>query len=383
MIHYFKTTVKIITGMKAVTTLPQEIGQLGGKRVFIFTDEGLVRAGICDRVLRILEGSVESVSVYGKVPPEPPMETIRECLEQAREAECNLIIGLGGGSAMDVAKVISVLLTNGKPLSDLIGVNLVEKRGVPKILIPTSAGTGSEVTPIVILTDTDENLKKGVVSDFLFPEVAILDPELTVSLPPGATAASGMDALIHAIEAYTSVNATPMTDHLALRAIELLVGNIRSAWANGNNLEARMAMLEGSLMAGQAFANAGVTAVHAFAYPLGGEFHVPHGVANTVMLCAVLRFNMLANLKKFAALGKLLCPDIPSSDRKVLAEAGIRYLEELIADLQLPKTLRELDVPKEAIDGMADGVMKVTRLLANNPRRLTVEDARKIYANVY
>lgn len=383
MIHYFKTTVKIITGMKAVTTLPQEIGQLGGKRVFIFTDEGLVRAGICDRVLRILEGSVESVSVYGKVPPEPPMETIRECLEQAREAECNLIIGLGGGSAMDVAKVISVLLTNGKPLSDLIGVNLVEKRGVPKILIPTSAGTGSEVTPIVILTDTDENLKKGVVSDFLFPEVAILDPELTVSLPPGATAASGMDALIHAIEAYTSVNATPMTDHLALRAIELLVGNIRSAWANGNNLEARMAMLEGSLMAGQAFANAGVTAVHAFAYPLGGEFHVPHGVANTVMLCAVLRFNMLANLKKFAALGKLLCPDIPSSDRKVLAEAGIRYLEELIADLQLPRTLRELDVPKEAIDGMADGVMKVTRLLANNPRRLTVEDARKIYANVY
>lgn len=383
MIHYFKTTVKIITGMKAVTTLPQEIGQLGGKRVFIFTDEGLVRAGICDRVLRILEGSVESVSVYGKVPPEPPMETIRECLEQAREAECNLIIGLGGGSAMDVAKVISVLLTNGKPLSDLIGVNLVEKRGVPKILIPTSAGTGSEVTPIVILTDTDENLKKGVVSDFLFPEVAILDPELTVSLPPGATAASGMDALIHAIEAYTSVNATPMTDHLALRAIELLVGNIRSAWANGNNLEARMAMLEGSLMAGQAFANAGVTAVHAFAYPLGGEFHVPHGVANTVMLCAVLRFNMLANLKKFAALGKVLCPDIPSSDRKVLAEAGIRYLEELIADLQLPRTLRELDVPKEAIDGMADGVMKVTRLLANNPRRLTVEDARKIYANVY
>ena len=382
-INYFKTTVKIITGIKSVTTLPQEIKLLGGRRVIVFTDEGIVKAGICDQVLQILEGAVESVSAYGKVPPEPPMETIYECLEQAREAGCDLIIGLGGGSAMDVAKIISVLLTNEKSLNEMIGVNLVEKRGVPKILIPTSAGTGSEVTPIVILTDQSENLKKGVVSDFLFPEVAILDPELTVSLPPGATAASGMDALIHAIEAYTSVNATPMTDHLALRAIELIVANIRGAWANGNNLEARMNMLEGSLLAGQAFANAGVTAVHAFAYPLGGEFHVAHGVANTVMLCTVLRFNMLANLKKFAALGKLLCPDLPSTDSKVLAEAGIRFLEGLIADLQLPRTLQELHVPQEAIDGMAAGVMKVTRLLANNPRRMTLEDARNIYQAVY
>lgn len=382
-IHYFKTTGKIISGIKSVTTLPDEIRLLGGKRVFIFTDEGIVKAGLCDQVLQILEGKVESVSVFGKVPPEPPLETIDECLALAREASCDLIIGLGGGSAMDVAKVISVLLTNEKSLAQLIGVNLVDKRGIPKILIPTSAGTGSEVTPIVILTDQMENLKKGVVSDFLFPETAILDPELTVSLPPGATAASGMDALIHAVEAFTSVYATPMTDHLALRAIELVVANIRSAWANGNNLEARMNMLEGSLLAGQAFANAGVTAVHAFAYPLGGEFHVAHGVANTVMLCAVLRFNMLANLKKFATVGKLLCPDVPSTDSKVLAEAGIRFLEGLIADLQLPRSLQELNVPQDAIAGMAEGVMKVTRLLANNPRKITLEDAKNIYQTVY
>jgi alcohol dehydrogenase class IV len=382
-INYFKTTAKIITGINSVSTLRQEVAQLGGRKIFIFTDEGIVKAGICDKVLQILAGAAESVRVYGKVPPEPPLETIHECLKLAREAQCDLIIGLGGGSAMDVAKIISVLLTNEKPLEELIGVNLVEKRGLPKILIPTSAGTGSEVTPIVILTDQAENLKKGVVSDFLFPEAAILDPELTVSLPPGATAASGMDALIHAIEAYTSVNATPMTDHLALRAIELVVANIRSAWANGNNLEARMNMLEGSLLAGQAFANAGVTAVHAFAYPLGGEFHVAHGVANTVMLCAVLRFNMIANLKKFATLGRLLCPDVSSLDSKVLAEAGIRFLEGLIADLRLPGSLRELNVPRDAIARMAEGVMKVTRLLANNPRRMTLEDAKKIYEEVY
>jgi alcohol dehydrogenase class IV len=383
VINYFKTTGKIITGVKSVSTLPEEIRLLGGKRVFIFTDEGIVKAGICEQVLRILEGHVESVSVFGTVPPEPPLETIDECLALAREAGCDLVIGLGGGSAMDVAKVISVLLTNDKTLAEMIGVNLVEKRGVPKILIPTSAGTGSEVTPIVILTDQMENLKKGVVSDFLFPETAILDPELTVSLPPGATAASGMDALIHAVEAYTSVNATPMTDHLALRAIELVVANIRSAWANGNNLDARMNMLEGSLLAGQAFANAGVTAVHAFAYPLGGEFHVPHGVSNAVMLCAVLRFNMIANLKKFASLGELLCPDDTSLDSKVLAEAGVSFLERLIVDLQLPRTLRELHVPQDAIPRMAEGVMKVTRLLANNPRKMTLKDANDIYQMVY
>ncbi len=382
-INYFKTTAKIITGAKSITTLPQEIKQLGGRNVFIITDEGIIKAGICDQVIQILKGSVKAVSVYGSVPPEPPLETIADCLEQARQARCDLIIGLGGGSSMDVAKVISVLLTNKKPLNDLIGINLVEKRGIPKILIPTSAGTGSEVTPIAILTDCSENLKKGIVSDYLFPEVAILDAELTISLPPLATAASGIDALIHAIEAYTSVNATSMTDHLALRAIELIVSNIRSAWANGNNIEARMKMLEGSCMAGQAFANAGVTAVHAFAYPLGGEFHVSHGVANAVMLCTVLRFNLLANLSKFGTLGKVLCPDISSTDNKVLANGGILFLEELIADLQLPKTLRELNVPREAIGGMAEGVMKVTRLLANNPRKITLADAVSIYQSVY
>ena len=382
-ISYFKSIGKIVIGINAISTLPAEIKQLGGRRIFVLTDEGIVKSGTWDKVLKVIEGSFESISVFSKVPPEPPLETIQECLDLARDAKCDLIIGLGGGSAMDVAKVISVMMTNEKTLDQIIGINLVEKRGLPKILIPTTAGTGSEVTPIVILTDDRENLKKGIVSDFLFPETAILDAQLTVTLPPGPTAASGMDAMIHAVESYTSVNATSMTDHLALRAIGLIRANIRSAWANGNNLEARMNMLEGSLLAGQAFANAGVTAVHAFAYPLGGEFHVAHGVANSVMLCAVLRFNMIANLPKFAALGRLLCPDEPSTDSKRLAEAGIHYLEELIADLQLPRSLRELKVPQDAIPRMAEGVMKVTRLLANNPRKITVEDAKRIYQSVY
>ena len=382
-ISYFKSIGKIVIGINAISTLPAEIKLLGGRRIFVLTDEGIVKSGTWDKVLKVIEGSFESISVFGKVPPEPPLETIQECLDLAREAKCDLIIGLGGGSAMDVAKVVSVLMTNEKTLDQIVGINLVEKRGLPKILIPTTAGTGSEVTPIVILTDDRENLKKGIVSDFLFPETAILDAQLTVTLPPGPTAASGMDAMIHAVESYTSVNATSMTDHLALRAIELIRANICSAWANGNNLEARMNMLEGSLLAGQAFANAGVTAVHAFAYPLGGEFHVAHGVANSVMLCAVLRFNMIANLQKFAALGRLLCPDEPSTDPKRLAKAGIHYLEGLIADLQLPRSLRELKVPQDAIPRMAEGVMKVTRLLANNPRKITLEDAKAIYQTVY
>jgi alcohol dehydrogenase class IV len=382
-ISYFKTVGKLVTGLNAISTLPQEIQLLGGKRVFIFTDEGIVKSGICDRVLKLLEGQFEAVSVFGKVPPDPPLETIHECLALARKTDCDFIIGLGGGSAMDVAKMISVLLTNDKTLDQMIGVNLVDKRGLPKILIPTTAGTGSEVTPIVILTDQAENLKKGVVSDYLFPETAILDAELTVSLPPGPTAASGMDALIHAVESFTSVNATPMTDHLAVRAIELITANLRGAWANGANLEARMNMLEGSLLAGQAFANAGVTAVHAFAYPLGGEFHVAHGVSNSVMLCAVLRFNMISNLKKFGRLGALLCPHETAKDDRRLAEAGVQYLDDLVSELKLPRTLRELKVPQEAIPRMAEGVMKVTRLLANNPRKITLEDAIAVYQSVY
>ena len=301
-----------------------------------------------------------------------------------KEEKCDSVIGMGGGSSLDIAKLVAAMAVNPGHISDYFGVDLLARPGLPLIAIPTTAGTGSEVTPIAILSDQAEHLKKGVVSSHLFPRLALLDPILTLGVPPAVTAFTGMDALIHAIEAYTSVNANSLTDHLAFRAMELTFGNLLTAYARGEDLEARSKMLEGSLLAGMAFANAGVTAVHAFAYPLGGEFHhIAHGLANSVMLPHVLRFNMLGNIPKFADISSafgLLTDDL--TDRQA-AEEGLEAIEELMIDLNLPLRLRDLNVPEEAIPGMAQGVMKVTRLLANNPRRITLEDAERIYRSAW
>ena len=384
-ITYFKTTSKIAMGIGAVSTLPDDIKLRGGKRVLIITDEGVAKAGVADKIRQLITSAGLEVKIFNSVPPEPPMEIIAVCLAAAKQDKSDFIVGLGGGSSMDVSKVVSVMMTNDQPLEALVGTNLVKKRGVPTILIPTTAGTGSEVTPVAILTDTKEQLKKSVVSDYLFPEVAILDAALTESLPPHQTAASGMDALIHAVEAYTSINAMPYTDHLAERAMRLITANIRSAWAYGKNMDARMKMLEGSLLAGQAFANAGVTAVHAFSYPLGGEFHVAHGVANTLMLCPVMRYNMIANIGKFAQMASVLCPHLSKEkgSLKEIASEGISALEELAGDLNLPLRLRDINIPEQAIDRMSAAMLKCARPLGNNPRTVGLEDAKKIYREAY
>jgi len=258
----------------------------------------------------------------------------------------------------------------------------VKRAGLPTILVPTTAGTGSEVTPIAILSDDGEKLKKGIVSPYLFPRAAILDPELTLALPPAVTAATGMDALIHAVEAYTSKNASNLTDMAAIEAMSLISQNIRRAFADGSNIEARSNMLEGSMLAGVAFANAGVTAVHAFAYPIGAEFHIPHGIANSIMLIPVMEFNMMANFSKFADMAEILGGDTEGLTEREAAFEAIEVLRDLAEDLQIPSALSEFGIKESDIPGLAAGVMKVTRLLANNPRQLTLADAEAIYRKV-
>ncbi|EKD33738.1 MAG: alcohol dehydrogenase [uncultured bacterium] len=275
-----------------------------------------------------------------------------------------------------------MLAANDGEITSFFGIDLVPRPGLPLLVIPTTAGTGSEVTPIAILSDDDEKLKKGIVSPYLFPTVALLDPELTVGLPPRVTAATGMDALIHAIEAYTSNNAEPLTDMLACRAMELLYGSIRRAFRDGSDLDARSSMLEGSMLAGMAFANAGVTAVHAFAYPIGAEFHIPHGIANAIMLTPVMEFNMVARPERFAVIAAIFGQDVAGCTPIAGAGRAIEAMRILAADLELPKRLSEYGVKEEDLDGLAAGVMKVTRLLANNPRVLTQPEARDIYRKV-
>jgi len=375
----FQTTSRIVMGAGSLENIGAEVKRLGSGRAVVITDPGLVKTGIVAKVEDLLSAAGLKVTRFDEVEADPSYETAVKAAEQVKRAGADVIVGIGGGSAQDVAKVASVLGTNEGPVAKYFGIDLLPNPGVKLILVPTTAGTGSEVTPIAILSDHHEKLKKGIVSPYLFPSTAILDPLLTLGLPPHVTAATGMDALIHAVEAFTSKHATSMTDLLAMQAIRMICANIRTAFANGDNIEARAEMLEASMLAGMAFANAGVTAVHAFAYPIGAEYHIPHGVANSIMLVPVMEFNMFGNIAKFARLAELLGECVNGLSRREAALKAIAALRVLADDVQVPAGLKSFGVQEQAIPELAKGVMKVTRLLANNPRVLTVDDAEAIY----
>ncbi len=377
--EFFSTTPRIVMGSGCVARLPEEVKRLGGASVLLVTDPGVVKAGIAARLTALLNDAGLGVAVFDKVEADPRYEIVEDALAALQASGADLVVGLGGGSSLDMAKITAVMAQNDGPVGKYFGIDLVPRPGLPTILIPTTAGTGSEVTPIVILSDHGEKLKKGVVSPHLFPACALLDAELTLGLPPAVTAATGMDALIHAVEAYTSINATPTTDMLAKEAIKLIFHNIRTAYANGANLAARENMLRGAMLAGMAFANAGVTAVHAFAYPIGAEFHIPHGIANTIMLVPVMRFNQTGNLRRFAKLAHFFgVPTDGLTDRQA-ATAAVAALTELAEDLRVPQHLAAYGVKEEHVPALSDAVLLVTRLLANNPRKLTRDDAEAIY----
>ena len=379
----FRTTKRILFGVGSVEKIGTEAQLLKAKKVLIITDQGVIQAGLLEGVEKSLQSVNLPFVIFDGVEPDPRIEVVEKSVEKAKKEGIDLIIGFGGGSSLDIAKVTSIMITNTGKIDSFFGIDLVPNPGVPVILIPTTAGTGSEVTPIAILSDTKEKLKKGIVSPTLFPEVAILDPKLTIGLPPSVTAFTGMDALTHAIEAYYSINATDITDLLAFKAMELLSKNLRMAYAHGENLAARSCVLEGSLLAGIAFANAGVGAVHAFAYPLGGEFHLAHGLTNTLMLPYVMRYNILGCPYKFAQMAKAFGEKVEGISELVGAEIAVRFVERLSDDLRVPRRLRDVRIPEDAIPRLAEAAMKVTRLLANNPRKVTLEDAVDIYKSAY
>jgi len=378
----FRTTGRIVQGAGTLNSIVDELKQLGGTKAIIVTDPGLVATGIIDQLEVLLKAGNMPFVRFDQVEADPRFELVDQVVQLVKGEQVDCVVGIGGGSSLDIAKVVSVMVTNPGSVEDYFGIDLVQKPGIPLVLIPTTAGTGSEVTPIVILSDHQEKLKKGVVSAHLFPSTALLDPELTVGLPPAVTAATGMDALIHAMEAYTSINANSMTDMLAIQAMDLIYNNIRTAYANGSDIAAREKMLEGSMLAGMAFANAGVTAVHAFAYPIGAEFHIPHGIANTIMLPPVMAFNLIGNLEKFADIARIFGENGEGMSSRKLAEHGLAAVHALATDLNVPQKLSGYGVQEKDIPTLAEGVMKVTRLLANNPRTLRLEDAEAIYRQV-
>jgi len=280
----FTGAKKIVFGCAAFESLAEHVRELGGRRPLVVLDKNLSKAGFRERAQSVLAGGSLKAVFFDKVEPEPPLELADEGTEAARRGKCDIVVGIGGGSAMDVAKAVAALLPNKGRAADFLGLNKVPGPGIPTIMVPTTAGTGSEVTFTAVFLRKNLNKKEGMNSPYLYPTMALLDPALTLSLPPQPTAATGIDALCHAVESYTSVNSSPMSEMVSLEAIRLIAENLRTCVHNGRNLEARESMLLGSLYAGLGLANAGVGAAHSLSYPLGGKYGIAHGVANTLML---------------------------------------------------------------------------------------------------
>lgn len=379
----FNTAFSVVCEPGAALDLPRHCQQLAVERIMLVTDPGIISLGIEQPIISKLQQAGISVELYSDVEADPPESVVLAAAETARQAAIQGVIGLGGGSSMDVAKLVSVLANSTQPLEQMYGIGNVTGQRLPLIQVPTTAGTGSEVTMVSIIT-TGETTKTGVVSKQLLPDVAVLDAELTVGLPPHITAATGIDAMVHAIEAYTSRHQkNAYSDMLAREALSLMSANIREAVHNGSNLEARSNMLLGAMMAGQAFANSPVAAVHALAYPLGGHFHIPHGLSNSLVLPHVLRFNAEAAAPLYAQLLPSIGGNASGGSDAQRAQQFIECIVELIADVNLPVTLREMKISENDLPMLAKDAMLQQRLLVNNPRDVSVEDALAIYTAAY
>jgi alcohol dehydrogenase len=377
----FNTVPCIECGPGTLAQLGAHCKRLQIAHLLVVTDPGLVKLGLVDPVLHVLRQAGINCSIFDQVREDPPVDTVLDAVRQAHSDGASGVLGLGGGSSMDVAKLVAVLAGSNENLADIYGVDQIKGTRLPLIQVPTTAGTGSEVTSVAIVT-TGETTKAGVVSNVLFADVALLDAELTLGMPPALTAMTGIDAMVHAIEAYTSQHKkNPLSDMLAREALRLMSTNIGTAVRQGDNRDARSAMLLGAMLAGQAFANAPVGAVHALAYPIGGHFHVAHGLSNSLVLPEVLRFNVSVAAPLYAELAQVVMPQVAGSEQSK-AMQFIDYLATLISDLGLPDRLRDVGISAGDLPLLADEAFKQQRLLVNNPRVVTRDDALAIYQAV-
>jgi alcohol dehydrogenase class IV len=367
-------TVRI--GKGVVLQCADDLATRGVTSVFLVTTPPT--RPLCDNLIEALAAKKMRVTIWDALAGEPTIEDFHAAMAAAKDCGADAVVGLGGGSAMDVAKLVAGLFDGRQPLMETIGVDLLKGRALPLACIPTTAGTGSEVTPIAILGDEDEELKKGVVSPWLVPDFAYLDPELTVTMPRAVTASTGVDALTHCIEAYANRLAHPVVDIFALEGMRLIAGHIERACADGSDLVAREAMLRASYYGGLCLGPVNTAAVHALAYPLGGEFHIPHGVANSILLPHVLRFNLEAAPARYADIARAMGVTDAGSDQAT-AHAGIEFVARLSERIGIPAGLSGMGISSNAIPRMASSAMKVTRLLERNLRELTEEDCARIY----
>ena len=380
----FSVVPDVLVGAETSQRLGDITAAMGMQRVLIVTDPGIVQLGLLDGAIKNLESNHVTLSIYSDVVADPPESVVTDAVVAAQEFGCDGVIGFGGGSSMDVAKLLAVLIKGQQSLTDIYGVDQITSGRLPLIQVPTTAGTGSEATMVSIIT-TGETTKAGVVSRTLLADKIILDATLTIGLPPAVTAATGIDAMVHAIEAFTSRHKkNPLSDMLAREALRLMAGNIEVAVKQGTNVVAREAMLLGAMLAGQAFANAPVAAVHALAYPLGGNYHIPHGLSNSLVLPHVLRFNAPNAGHNYRELAAIIMPNaVLPIDQLEVSELLATYFVSLAEDFGLPTQLRQMNIAHADIEMLADEAMLQQRLLVNNPRDVSHEDALAIYQKAF
>ncbi|RAV23019.1 iron-containing alcohol dehydrogenase [Paenibacillus contaminans] len=384
-IKTFVSPIKIITGTGSLSRLPEEIAALGVSKTMIFADPGVLKAGILDSLTRILDEGKVDYTIYSDIQPEPPIPVGDKAVAALRDSQAELVIGIGGGSCLDITKAAAVLSKHDGSIADylnLTGKKKLSGKGLPKILIPTTSGTGAEVTDIAVFSL--ESTKDVLTHPYLLADIAIVDPELTYSLPPKITAATGVDALTHAAEAFFSVNASPITDTLALEAIRKISSNIHTAVLHGSDKSARREMSYGSLLAGLSFYNAGVAGVHALAYPLGGLFKISHGESNALLLPYVFDFIWPAcSHEKMLMMTEAL--GVPSSGltKRKAALTAVTSFREMIREIGLSLSLQDFGIRREDIERLSQDAIKQTRLLARSPMPYTLDDIRRIYINAW
>ena len=384
MNHEFRSVPRIICEAGALQEVGSVFRGLGAQRVILVCDPGIVSLGFAGQAQAVLETAGCEVAVFDQVAPDPSSTLVEQAVKQAQGFKADGVLGLGGGSSLDAAKLVALLINSEQSLEDLYGTDKAQGQRTPLVLMPTTSGTGSEVTWVSVITDAQQR-KQAVYSPQLLPDVAILDPQLTLGLPAKVTAATGLDAMVHAIEAYTSrTRKNPISDGLATSALALLGANLPKVLANGRDLEARTAMLQGSLMAGMAFVNASVAAIHALAYPLGARFHIPHGHANALVMAPVIRFNLASAQRHYAELAAHLLPGQYFDNEASAAEAFVQAVEGLVKDSGLEQRLSNLNVDQASLPVMAsEVVVGIRRLIDSNPCDMTEQDVEAIYRSIY
>lgn len=379
-IREFRVPPSIHFGQGASLKVGTEAKALGSKHALLVTDKFMSSHGLCAPIIESLEQAGFAVAVYDGVNSEPDLHHVAEALALQKQHNSEVVVGFGGGSPIDAAKAVCVLATNGGTIEDYMGLGKVSKAGIPLIAIPTTAGTGSEATQFTIITDTSRDVKMLIGSHLILPRVALLDPDLTLGMPKGLTAATGLDALTHGIEAYVSKKAQPMSDVLALSAIRLLGKNLYKAWQNPTDYEARSNTLLGALQAGIAFSNASVGLVHGMSRPIGALYHVPHGVSNATLLEVVMDFSLPGNMQRYADIAVALGVH-PKSSVEETARAGMSIVKDMVAAMEIP-SLSKLGVSRDKLDAtaakMADDAI-ASGSPGNNPRVATKEEIIELY----